>query len=96
MDLLEDLRMSLLNFKFIGIHIIHKILVLIINHLNNIFECFFKKYKQTFIFFKIMFSKYIIVESLRFEEENIKKSGYLNFFFFLNVFIIYDNGKFTF
>ena len=45
MDLLEDLRMSLLNFKFIGIHIIHKILVLIINHLNNIFECFFKKYK---------------------------------------------------
>ena len=45
MDLLEDLRMSLLNLKFVGIHIIHKILVLIINHLNNIFECFFKKYK---------------------------------------------------
>ena len=43
-----------------------------------------------------MFLKYIIVESLRFEEENIKKSGYLNFYFFLNVFIIYDNGKFTF
>ena len=29
-----------------------------------------------------MFLKYIIVESLRFEEENIKKSGYLDFYFF--------------
>ena len=34
MDLLEDLRMSLLNFNFDMIHIIHKILVLIKNHLN--------------------------------------------------------------
>ena len=44
MNLLEDLRMSLLNFKFVMIHITHKILVLIKNHVNylqdNIFECF--------------------------------------------------------
>ena len=42
MDLLKDLKMSLLNFSFIIIYTIHKILVLIKNHLNypknNIFE----------------------------------------------------------
>ena len=47
MDLLEDLRMLLLNFNFVMIHIIHKILVLIKNYMNdlkdNMFECFFKK-----------------------------------------------------
>ena len=46
MDLLEDLRMSVLNFNFVMIHIIHKILVLIKNQLNylrdNIFEYFLK------------------------------------------------------
>ena len=44
MNLLEDLRMSLLNFNFVMIHIIHKTLVLIKSHVNylqdNIFECF--------------------------------------------------------
>ena len=53
MDLLEDLRMSLLNFNFVRIHIIHKILDLIKNHLNylknNILECFFKKYNRILI-----------------------------------------------
>ena len=47
-DLLEDLRMSLLNFNFIMTYIIHKILVLCKNRLNylkdSIFECFLKKY----------------------------------------------------
>ena len=37
--------MSFLNFNFLMIYIIHKILVLLKNHLNylkdNIFECFF-------------------------------------------------------
>ena len=50
MDLLEDLRMSLLNFNFVMIYIIYKVLVLIKNHLNylkdNIFKCFFKKYDR--------------------------------------------------
>ena len=33
MDLLEDLKMSFLNFKFIMIYVIHKILLLR-NHMN--------------------------------------------------------------
>ena len=41
-----DLRISLLNFNFVIIHIIHKILVMITNHINyikdNIFEFFLK------------------------------------------------------
>ena len=57
MDLLEDLRMSLLNFNFVMIYTIHKILVLLKNHLNylkdNIFECFFKKYNRLLFFLKI-------------------------------------------
>ena len=46
--LLNDLGMSILNFNFAMIYIIHKILVFIKNHLNylkdNTLECFFKKY----------------------------------------------------
>ena len=34
MDLLEDLKMSLFNFSFVMICIIHKILVLLKNSLN--------------------------------------------------------------
>ena len=44
MDLLEDLEMSILNFNFAMSYIIHKILVLLKNHLNyfkdSIFECY--------------------------------------------------------
>ena len=58
MDLLKNLKISLLNFSFIMIYTIHKILVLIKNHLNylkdNIFECFFKEYNILLIFFKKM------------------------------------------
>ena len=50
MDLLEDLRMSLLNFDFVMIYTIHKILTLLRNHLNyskdSIFECFLKEYNK--------------------------------------------------
>ena len=56
MNLLEDLKKSLLNFSFIMINAIHKILVLTKNHLNylkdNIFECFFKKYNRFLLFLK--------------------------------------------
>ena len=45
MDLLENFKMSLLNFNFVMIYIIHKMLVLLKNHLiylkDSIFECFF-------------------------------------------------------
>ena len=48
MDLLEDLKMSLLNLNFVMIYIIHRTLVLLKNQMNylkdSILECFYKKY----------------------------------------------------
>ena len=56
MDLLEDLKISLLNFTFVMIYIIHKMLILLKNHLNylkdSIFEYFFKY--DRLLFFKII------------------------------------------
>ena len=50
MDLLEDLKMSLLSFNFVIIYIIHKMLVLLKNRLNylkdSICKCFFKEYNR--------------------------------------------------
>ena len=47
MELLEDLRMSLLSFNFVMIYIIQKILAWVKNQLNylkdNICKCFFRK-----------------------------------------------------
>ena len=53
-----DLRISLLNFNFAMIYIIHKILVLIKNNMN-----YFKENT---------FSKYIMMENPRSEEKIIK------------------------
>ena len=56
--------MSLLNFNFVMIYIIHKTLALLKNHLNylkdNIFECFFKKYNSLLFFLNkiFFFTKY--------------------------------------
>ena len=54
-----DLRIPILDFNFAMIYIIHKILVLIKNHLNyvvsNIFKLFFKKYNRLSLFFLINF-----------------------------------------
>ena len=51
--------MLLLNFNFAMIYIIHKLLGLIKNLMNdlrdNIFECFFKKYDRLIFFTKIFF-----------------------------------------
>ena len=59
MDLLKDLKMSFLNFIFIMIYTIHKILVLIKNHLtyliDNILEYFFKEYNILSIFLRKYF-----------------------------------------
>ena len=56
MDLLEDFKMLFLNFNFVMIYIIHKMLVLLKNHQNylkdDIFECFFKKYNRLIFFLK--------------------------------------------
>ena len=70
--------MSLLNFNFVIIYIVHKILVLIENYLNylkdNIFECYFKKYiRLLFLLKKVFYSLRIIVGNPRFEEEKIIK-----------------------
>ena len=55
MDLLEDLRMSLLNFNFVIIYVIHKILLLPKNYLNylkdSIFERFFKGSNRLLLFY---------------------------------------------
>ena len=53
-----DLRISLLNFNFAMIYIIHKILVLFKNHLNylkDIFKFFLKKYSRLLFFKKNKF-----------------------------------------
>ena len=51
-----DLKTSFLNFNFDMVYIIHKILVLIKNHLSylkdNILEFFFKKYNKLLFFNK--------------------------------------------
>ena len=63
--------MSLLDFKFVIIYIIHKMLVLLKSHLNcledSIVKCFFFLKKNFF------FSQHIITESLSLEKENIIK-----------------------
>ena len=57
MDLIKYLRLSLLNF--VMIYIIHKILVLIKNHLNylkdNLFECFLRSIIDFYVFKKLFF-----------------------------------------
>ena len=54
-----NLSISFLNFNFVMIQIIHKILVLIKNHMDyfkdNIFEFLFKKYNRLLFFKKIIF-----------------------------------------
>ena len=59
-----NLRIALLNFNFVIIYIIHKILVLFKNHLNylkdDIFKFFFKKYNRLPFFKKKCFFFFII------------------------------------
>ena len=59
MDLLEDLKMSLLNFNFAMVYMIHKILVLLKNHLNylkdNISNCFLRSIINFYFFKKYFF-----------------------------------------
>ena len=50
-----DLRVSVLNFNFTTIYIVHKILVFIKNHQDNNFKFFFKKYNRLLFFQKSIF-----------------------------------------
>ena len=67
MDLLEDLKMPLLNFNFVMIYIM---LVLLKNHLNYfkdiISEFFVKEYNRLLFFQKnfLFFSQHIMMEGL--------------------------------
>ena len=71
MDLLEHLKMSLLNFNFAVTYIIHKMLLLLKNRINylkdSIFELLF------FLKKKLFFSQQIMMESLSLEEKEIIK-----------------------
>ena len=53
MDLLNNFKMSLPNFSFVMIYIIHKLLVWLKNKLNylydSIFKCLFKAYNRLFL-----------------------------------------------
>ena len=51
MDLLEDLKMSLLNFSFVKIYIIHRMLVLLKNHLNFLRVVFSNAFLRSIIDF---------------------------------------------
>ena len=59
MDLLKDLKMSLLNFNFVMIYIIRKMLVLIKNNLNylkdSIFKCFSRSITDLIFLKKLIF-----------------------------------------
>ena len=76
MNLLEDLKMSILNFNFVMIYIVHKMLVLIKNNFNylkdSISECFFNDCNRLLIFYNF-FPQHIIVKKLSLEEENLIK-----------------------
>ena len=55
MDLLKDLKISVLSFNFVMTYINHKMLVLIENNLDyfrdSISECFFNQYNRLLFFF---------------------------------------------
>ena len=59
------------------IYRIHKKLVLLKNHLNNlkdsIFRCFFQEYDKLLFIFFFKKSQHIMIETLSLEEENIIK-----------------------
>ena len=55
MDLLKDLKMLILNFSFVLIYIIHKMLVLLKNHMNYLKDNFLNAFLRSivdFYFFK--------------------------------------------
>ena len=78
MDLLEDLRMPLLKFKFVMIYITHKMLVLYKNCLNylkdSIFECFFESSITDLYYYFLKFFFHVMMENPRLNKENIIKN----------------------
>ena len=78
MYILEGLKMLLLNFNFIMIYIIHKVLVLLKNHMNylkdSISKCFVKSIIDFYFFTKrIYFFAQHMIGNPRREKENMIK-----------------------
>ena len=81
MDLLEDLKRSLLGFNFVMNYIIHKMLVLLKNHLNylkySILKSFLRSIIDFYLFIYLSIKEKeihnIVLESLSLDEENIIK-----------------------
>ena len=78
MGLLEDLKMSLLNFKFAMIYAIHKMLILLKKNtwiiLKIFSNIFFKKSIIDFCLFKkTTFPQHLIIENTSLEEEKLIK-----------------------
>ena len=61
MDVLEDLKMSLSNFSFAMVYIIHKMLILIKNHLNYFRDNTFQFFLRSIIDLHIFLKKYFFV-----------------------------------
>ena len=61
-NVLEDLKVSVLNLNFVMIYITQKMLVLLKNYLNylknSIFECFLKEYNRLLFFFNNFLTTY--------------------------------------
>ena len=51
MDLLKDLKMLILNFSFVLIYIIHKMLVLLKNHMNYLKDNFLNAFLRSIVDF---------------------------------------------
>ena len=70
MNLLENLKMLLINFNFVMIYIIHKMLVFLKNlkDRDSISECFI--YLDFYLF---IFLQHIVMESVSLEKENMIK-----------------------
>ena len=69
MDLLKDLKMSPLNFKFVMIYIIHKMLVLVKNNLNYLKDSIFIACLKSIInfYFKKKITFFIIYSNRKFK-----------------------------
>ena len=76
MDLLEDLKMPLINSNFVMIKIIHKMLVLLKHHLNYLISSdFLRSIIDFYSFSKNFFFFFTICNDEKFslDEENITK-----------------------
>ena len=80
MDWLEDLGKSVLNFNFVMIYVIHKILVLLKNHRNFFKDIIFKRFLKEY--------NRLLIDLLKLN------AFYIYIYIYIFFFIISNNGKF--